>query len=275
MTSNADQSSPRDESLFDFLYLDRARLASYLAQMFDDGAHLGSKKTAASGNQFSNNASGNVLGLVKAGLGSTETTNETIERQFDASWSAPLSLLRELHEQGYIKAFSKSAALGQLILFKGNIQILDLRILQKLWQPVLAMQAALKPANTEAQRKAKKTEDAQAQTIAKVAENLPHIIQMRAFNDDHQLWATLTPDALTVNPSDLAFKHGPSIPGEWAILGLLDARPSSEEEMKLPSGLGEVETGMLQMALHLKHFLGRNFTDYGITPIAIYREVRR
>lgn len=275
MTSNAAQSSPRDESLFDFLYLDRIRLASYLAQMFDDGIHLSSKKTAASGNQFSNTASGNALGLIKAGLGSTETTNETIERQFDASWSAPLSLLRELNEQGYVKAFSKSAALGQLILFRGNIQILDLRILQKLWQPVLAMQSELKPTHTDAQRKAKKAEDAQAQAIAKVAENLPHIIQMRAFNESHQLWATLTPEALTVNPSDLAFKHGPSIPGEWAILGLLDARPTGEDELRLPVGLGEVEAGMLEMALQLKNFLGRNHTDYGITPIAIYREVGR
>lgn len=275
MTSNAAQSSPKDESLFDFLYLDRVRLASYLAQMFDDGIHLSSKKTAASGNQFSNTASGNALGLLKAGLGTTETTNETIERQFDASWSAPLSLLRELNDLGYVKTFSKLSALGQMIFFKGNIQILDLRILQKLWQPMLAMESELKPAHTEAQRKAKKAEHAQAQAIARVAENLPHIIQLRAFNDDHQLWATLTPEALTVNPSDLAFKHGPSIPGDWAILGLLDARPSGEDEMKLPAGLGQVESGMLQMALQLKHFLGRNFADYGITPIAIYREVAR
>lgn len=275
MTSNEEQNSQRDESLFDFLYLDRTRLASYLAQIFDDGIHLSSKKTAATGNQFTNSATGSVFGIVKAGLGSTESANETIERQFDASWSAPLSLLRELNESGFIKPFSKSLALGQMILFKGHIQVLDLRILQKLWQPVLAMQAAATPAHTEAQRKAKKQEEAQAQAIARVAENLPHIIQMRAFNEEHQLWATLSPEALTVNPSDLAFKHGPSIPGQWAIVGLLDARPSIEEEMKLPSGLGEVELGMLQMALQLKHTLGRNFQDYGITPIAVYREVAR
>lgn len=273
MTSSADQGSPREECLFDFLYLDRSRLASYLAQLFDDGNHIHTKKTRAVGSQSSKSASGSIPAVLKMDVGGADTTQETIERQFDASWSAPLNLLRELNERGFIAPFSSSAALGQLVLFKGNIQILDLRILQKMYLPIMELESLKAPAHTEAQRKAKKALDAQNQAFVKIAENLPHIIQLRAFNDDAQLWATLNPEALTINASDVAFKYGPSIPGEWAVLALLDARPSSGDDLRLPPGLGQMEVAMLTMAIHLKGSLGRNDSDYGITPLAIYREV--
>ena len=207
MTSSADQDSPRGECLFDFLYLDRSRLASYLAQMFDDGNHIHTKKTRAVGSLSSKTVSGSIPTVFKADIGGSDTTHETIERQFDASWSAPLSLLRELNECGFISPFSSSAALGQLVLFKGNIQILDLRILQKLYLPIMELESMKMPAHTEAQRKAKKAIDPQNHALAKIAENLPHIIQLRAFNGDAQLWSTLNPEALTINASDVAFKN--------------------------------------------------------------------
>ena len=273
MTFSVAPESQKDEFLFDFLYLDRSRLASYLAQLFTDGAHTHTKKSSATGAQTNSSTSGGIPGVIKAAVGGFETVNETIERQFDASWTAPLDLLRELSEQGYVSPFSADAILGEVVLFKGNIQVVDLRILQKLWQPMLALQAINQPAHTEAQRKTKKASEAMAGAIARVAEALPHIIQLRAFNADDQLWATLQPEALTVNASDLAFKYGPAIPGEWCVLALLDARPSDSDDIKLPQGLGDVESGMLQMALQLKTFLGRSYLDYGVTPLAIYRQV--
>jgi len=88
------------------------------------------------------------------------------------------------------------------------------------------------------------------------------------------LWGTLNPDAMVSAATDLAFKYGPSIPGDWIILGVMDAKPFDfNDEIKLPVGLGDLERGMLQMALQLKAVFGRSTLDYGITPLAIYRKV--
>ena len=57
------------------------------------------------------------------------------------------------------------------------------------------------------------------------------------------------------------------------MLALLDARPSNADDLMLPPSVGVLEALMLQMAVQLKEFLGRNASDYGVTPLAIYREV--
>lgn len=273
MTLSVDRDSQEETFLFDFLYVDRPRMASYIAQLFDDGLHTSTKKTSSIGNQSSGKFSGSIPAFAKGELGATDITNEGIERQFDAAWSAPLNLIRELQQAGFIQTDIASAALGQIVLFRGNIQVLDYRLLQRLWEPMLAHQLLLQPAHTAAQQKEKKAAAEGQKHLVKVVENLPHLVQIRAFNDAHQLWGTLEPELMVTGASDLAFKYGPCIPGEWLVLAVLDAKPFSDSDLKLPNGLGEVEAGMLQMAIQLKMLFGRGSLDFGMTPLAIYRRV--
>lgn len=274
MTSDEAQEAPEGESLFDFLYLDRARLASYAAQLFADGSLTQIKRVASKGDNQSKNLTGGVPGIAKGTMISGETLSDTIERHFDATWAAPLELFKELNERGYVRAFGADASIGQLVLFAGRIQILDLRMLQKMWKPVMQLLSMDQPSNTKQQQSVKRDQEKMQGKIAELAESLPHIIQLRGFNKDHQVWSTLQPDALTANVSDLVFKYGPSIDGEWRILGVLDAKPFDEsQEIEFPVGLGDLELGVMQFAIQLKQLMGRHAIDYGITPLAIYRRV--
>jgi len=197
MTSSAGPDSQAGESLFDFLYLDRVRLASFAAQLFDDGQLTQLKRSSAIGSNLSGDLSAGVPGLAKGSLKSGESTTENIERHFDASWSAPLNILRELQARGYISKMSTEWKLGQLVILNGYIQILDLRILQKLWRPVIALESATSP--QQKNKALQQIENRLKSKLVDTVEVLPHFIQMGAFNNDHQLWGVLIPEALTIN----------------------------------------------------------------------------
>jgi len=58
------------------------------------------------------------------------------------------------------------------------------------------------------------------------------------------------------------------------VLGILDAKPLIDAETsQLPKGAGQFETGMTALAMHLREMMGRLAGDYGVTPLAIYRQV--
>lgn len=103
MTLSVGHDSQKETYLFDFLYVDRPRMGSYIAQLFDDGVHTGTKTTSAVGNQSTGKFSGSIPALAKGELAATDTTSNGIERQFDAAWSAPLNLIRELQLGGFIQ----------------------------------------------------------------------------------------------------------------------------------------------------------------------------
>lgn len=278
MTSSAEQDSPRDKFLVDFLYADRPRLAVLAAQLFDDGHLTGLKKSSQTGVELNGKVSGGIPGIAKGESGGTEKTQESIERQFDATWAAPLSVLRELNQRGLIIEGVSSAALGQIVFVRGAIQVTDLRMLQKLWRPVVKAQEAknLATAKTEQERKKAQREAKDSLSQVDLIEMLPHALQFHVRSEDSACWATLDPDQMTINPADLAFKHGPSIPGEWLVLGILDAKPSSVHEGLLDA-INHVNTpvqlGMIQVLNGLREGFGRGADDYGITPLVIYRAI--
>jgi hypothetical protein len=276
MTSNAAQNEATTNYLFDFVYLDRDKIGSYYAQLFNDGV-LTSIKRSSSSQDTSVNSLG--VGAPKLLIGgemrNTEAVGEGLEQQFDTAWTIPLEVINELDRSGYIVPDLHAASLGQIVMFKGRIQIIDLRMVQELWEPILTMQAknGQAAAKTQQARKAATMELEEAKQMIKVISKLPHTMQMRAFGPDAQLWSTLNPSALTINNEDLAFKHGATIPGEWMVMGILDAKPDSDEEMSFPENIGEVEGGMLQLMVALRFLFGRKLTDYGITPIAVFRPI--
>ena len=278
MTSSAGHDSPGDNFLVDFLYADRPRLAVLAAQLFDDGHLTGLKKSSQTGVQLNSKVGGGIPGIARGEAGGVESNQESIERQFDATWAAPLNVLRELNARGHIIDGVGNAALGQVVLMRGTIQVTDVRMLQKLWRPVVKAEEAknLAAAKTDPEKKKIQRAAKEAASLVDLVEMLPHALQFHIRGKEAACWATLDPDQMTINPADLAFKNGPSIPGEWLALGILDARPSS-----LQVGLLEamehvnspIQLGMVQVLHGLREAFGRGEKDYGITPLLIYRVV--
>ncbi|MFT3815265.1 MAG: hypothetical protein QM740_18115 [Acidovorax sp.] len=278
MTSSAEHGSPEEDFLVDFLYADRPRLAVFAAQLFNDGHLTGLKRSSQTGVDSLLKIKGGVPGVAGGESSSTDKIQESVERQFDATWAAPLNVLRELNARGLIIDGVDRAALGQIVLVRGTIQVTDVRMLQKLWRPVVKAQEAknLAEAKTESERKKIHRMSRDETSAVDLIELLPHALQFHIRNDEVACWATLDPDQMTINPADLAFKHGPSIPGEWLTLGVLDGKPSSPQEGFLEAVKhvnSPIQLGMVQVLKGLREAFGRGEDDYGITPLVIYRAV--
>lgn len=276
MTSSADLDSQEEKFLIDFLYADRPRLATLSAQLFNDG-HLISSKTQAVKSAESGYKVGGSLKILSGDTSSLEKVQESIERQFDSTWSVPLDVLRELNAQGYLDASIEHATLGQVVLISGQVQILDLRMIQMLWKPILQIEKKKVYSNsTKSQRAALVKSAEENLDIAGIIELLPHMLELRVYSENSISCGTMNPDGLTINPADLAFKHGAYMPGDWRILALIDARPGIMEQDLVSAmirGANPVEIGLLPMYNGLRQMLGRGESEFGITPLAIYREI--
>jgi hypothetical protein len=264
--------SPSTNYLFDFLYLDRDRIASYAAQIFDSGVLTAVKQVSSSNESSAGKAHGGLGRLAGYEATNSEAINRSIERQFDAAWSTPLNVINELDRLGYIHHQLCDAGFGQLVLFSGRIQLLDMMLVKDLWEPVGRMEVAKMSTATKSQQAAKKQAERQMRDMMDIVQRLPHTLQLKMFTDKEQLWATLKPEHMTINPTDFALKHGPMIPGEWKLICALDARP---DQLDLdPARLHtDMEVGILQMLIGLRTIFGRAVSDYGVTPIAIFRAV--
>lgn len=185
-------------------------------------------------------------------------------------------MLKALNERNFISPDIANTVLGQIALVKGRIQILDLRMIQEMWDTLLDWHISQMPTATSAHRREKEKMKSNFRLAAQIIKKLPHGIHMRFFNDEVEAWSSLKPQSLMVNTDDISFKHGAVIPGEWAMVCLVDAHPDREDvKQALPRTLNELEEGMLTMMLSLRTFFGRPSNNYGLTPLAIYRETQK
>ncbi|VEB42949.1 Uncharacterised protein [Chromobacterium violaceum] len=268
------QDSQTIKSLFDYLYIDRDRLSSYSAQLFEYGSLTSIKSTEGVNKKFGSHLEGGIPKILNSRLSEDASTNESLERSFDAAWSLPLNVINALDQHGLVNRDISSTNYGQLVLIKGAIQLLDLSMLQNMWDGIAKMMVNELPTATSAQKKAKQEAEKEAKDMASVISKLPHTLQFKVFNDEAMVWSTLKPEHMIINPFDFAMKHGATISGEWFALGIVDAKPSDIEDFDKIATSNELEKGLLFMLSQLRSVMGRSLGDYGITPVAVFREIK-
>jgi hypothetical protein len=157
----------------------------------------------------------------------------------------------------------KTTPVSQIALISGSMRLIDIRMLKEMWKPIFKLATAGTAKN-------KKLDDVMVDVISK----LPHALQMSLFTGTEEAWSTLSPEHMTINPDDIALKHGSSVAGDWMLLGVVDAQP--EEDIQKPvHSSRDLENGMLQVLTGIREFFGRPCSAYGITPIAIFRPIRK
>jgi hypothetical protein len=202
-----------DDSVYDFLYVDAKRIASFLSQ-FDQYGHLTSLTRTAS----DTSASGGGLNIHVAKLDTSSTAQTTQTRQFDPQWLAPLSFLDQAQQRGMIVRGLANAGIGQFILASGALRVLDASFMKDAWSlPTISrtIRAAAPP------HKGPKPAVNPLDLMMDLLKVLPHPVQAQLDGPDFSLWCGLSPDSLITSPSDLMLKHGARIAGEWNILGIL------------------------------------------------------
>jgi len=286
-------------SVLDFLYHDSRRIGSFLSQFEGDG-HLqqltrtkhglrGKKETS------SRDVKGN-LGVASGGLkGETETAlemNEGYARVFDPYWANARAFLDHLSEREMIQRDITAAAVGQFVLAKGWLNILDLAMFKDVWKipevrkkiqsgavsskPIAQMNAAEKAVHKEQKEN--------MEMLLAMMQIMPHSVHASMITnaeDPSLVWCALREEYLVTPASDLTLAHGATMPGEWSILGILSAAPefvnpdlsgNADDQM---AGLMQSIVGQVSKTIApiVRVALGRPAAASAVTPLLIFREV--
>lgn len=137
---SSEESGPEEDvSVFDFLYQDERRIASFLAQFDPNGVVQSLKRTlqaAQSTQEGSKGSLGVNAGLIKGQFGEDIQANrgssEGSERVYDPMWSNARAFLDYVEQRGLLQRHIQHARMGQITLAKGDLWMLDMSMLQNM-----------------------------------------------------------------------------------------------------------------------------------------------
>jgi hypothetical protein len=298
-------SDPQGASyVYDFLYYDARRIGSFQAQLGAHGTlqkvrrHQGSSEDSSYG--ATAKAAGGVPAVanLEAGTDNKQTTryDESVDQEYDPFWINGLTLFEDLDKHGLINRQISTARIGQFVLIKGSLSVLDFSTLKVAWKSpsIRAMMSKapepLAQNATGADRRARKEAvENQERTLSlsiDVLESMPHTVQATVISGSDHVWSTLWPEGLVAQSSDILLKHGFDVGGEWAVLGIVDAVPDDSTVPDVPAGYAAINVKSVNAAAGTilgamvatlapiaRTMLGRPSNAYGITPLLIFREV--
>ncbi len=291
---------PDESYVYDFLYYDSRRIGSFQAQLNPHGSLTALKSRTGTGEEdLSGSLKKATVGINGLGGGETGVNDahklswsEDVERNFDPYWINGLSLYEKAEQNGLLKLDITQARVGQLVVVRGGVTVLDYSILRHAWQSgvlkdmAMTKPTVLPPNSTGAERRAHKLQEEEAektfQFSVDIVKALPHTVQATIHSAGQYVWCTLRDEAMVGSASDIMLKHGFSLEGDWTIFGILDAHP---DDAANDTSLNSIFTVMAatggspfgQMIATLapiaRNLLGRPNTAYAVTPIMIFREI--
>lgn len=293
----------KDNLVFDFLYFDTERIASFLAQLNDLGQFQSiSNNENIKENKSSTTAGGGKVGagFFNAGLEVNQTKgseqNKTLNTVYDARWLNALNFLNIAEQKKLINKDIKTSGIGQLVLFSGSVFIYDSSIPSEIMKNEKIKQYMLRDTPGSNRREKRKNAAIGAmgsynmgsQELAfELSNAMPNSIQFSMQNGDTQTWSCLDEKNMTIRPLDLILKHGLAIPGHWLVIGILDAVPilsDKDEPIKFRENKGDHQLPVFPFAQHceriglevystMRRFFGKQNSFYGVTPLLIFRSV--
>ena len=291
--SREEQGELNIDSVFDFLYYDSLRIASFLSQ-FDNSGHLRevilSESAQGSKNKVGKLKVGGGVPLMASGEGDySRAAGESRElgnqRIYDPTWANARAFLDLLDEHNMIERNIAKATMGQFVLCSGSLSVTTLQLMEKIWK-LPSVQSLIKagaggPSENRQQRRAKGRSAASSTTpevdlVIDLLSILPHTIQAK-ISGTSNVWCSLSENGMSVLASDVTLKHGITIPGTWHALGVLDAKPEhdllEEVEVDVSDGKEVAAKLMTQLGPLAKRLVGRPDDHFAITPLLIFREV--
>ena len=295
MLSESSSPSPAESEsdragLYDFIYLDRLRIASYYSQLTNRGITTGMSTTEGVLRSTTRTGVAGVQPFVSGSGAVNTTTNESAHRQFDPAILEAIEAIECLDDEGSIAEDLDGAVIGSIIIAHGNLSILDVRLIKEMWNPLAAILGQMNQETvsvsadmTRNERKAAQRATAtngianQLSSIVEIAKSLPHAIQATLSSKNHDaLWSVLELQHFIGSPEALTLKHGAFIDGDWSIIALLDARPDvGTQSDPFADASGNVADMMRGLQEFIRQQFGRPQVAYAVTPLAIYRVIPR
>jgi len=280
--SGEESGGAKTNPVYDFFYHDPRRVGSYLAQFDPNGLLQSVKQTIAIEESEGSSLSGGVAVAVAKGQysGSEGSASKAAaEKTYDPFWLHTLTLLDFLRTQDLVASDIESAQIGRFVLCEGQLVVVDSTILQKLYATQEVRAISRGKAIDPASGKPVSNREFNLNMIA--LQEAPPNTQSIFATDNATIWCTLRPEGMITPPSEILLKHGTVIGGRWHLLGIKDADRMEEasEVMKqaekftlmFPASrfLGE----MISTSAYLQAWLGRPASSFGITPLAIFRQI--
>jgi hypothetical protein len=251
--------------IYDFLYVDRARVSALYAQLFPQGVITTVKTTAQQSFSDDSNIGANVA-FAKAETKSVEGGSEGIEHMFDASWSIPLEVLSRLQSLSRVRESLKGAGLGAIVLADCHLRLIDFASMENLWEPALKMAG-----------QADQQQQMPPEVIASISEALkamPRALHAQFLTGEAFLWSSLQPGGLTIPTSDITLKYGGAVSGSWKLLYILDCWADTGEPPDVSGWSGGQLIDSVLTAMHgLRTMMGRPAMWIGVTPLMIFRSI--
>lgn len=278
------QESQNIESIFDFFYLDNPKIKSFYAQLNGLGSLNTLKNTSQIGDTRKMEATVGLPTVTGGKMGNDHSVNSASEHTYDGIPTMPREMIDRLDELGFIHQELSEDILGNLVLLKGRLGVIDIEVTKELFEPALNVYLKeLNEQNTPESRKLAKDLKSNLKDITSLFKGIPFGLEAKLLhktgtkNDSgvdlcNEVWMTLNRAEIVGSPLDLNFKHGEFLAGDWHVLGVLDALPF--DGFTFDTDPNEFRDGIVTMLNMVRTIAGRPETAYGITPIAIFRVLR-
>lgn len=287
--SGRQQQAPAKNSVYDFLYHDARRIASFLAQFQTYGVAQSIKATEGAGRSETTKgaveASGGVplIAAGKAGIDRSVTNDErdSVEQTFDPLWTNAQRLLDYLDEHELIARNVKEAGIGRFVLASGRLAVVDLSVMRALMSSSIVRRSMLqgegRTGPNRKERHGQRAAPSEMELGLELIGAYPMTIQATITASDVSVWCSLRDDCFVTAPGNLLLHHGVAIAGNWHMLGIMDAHPDAEFAIEdLMAGLFDgsvLAHAASNMAPAVRLAIGRPAAAYGVTPLMIFRSV--
>lgn len=260
-------------TLYDFLYIDNERVKFIYAQLFsgllDAIEDVASERTTQTS---SGRAGGSPVGHLEH---STQTSEEESRlEQIDPHDLILKDVLQKLNEYDMIKHDDRSALVGNFVLLNGKISILDFGNYQYFIDilPGLIQSEATQKQGKDSKKDSKQKENEEIKSFLQLMSNIvPWSIQLIISSENLLGWGAINSNNLRDDPGNLMLKHGPTLVGNWYMLGIVDALDSQFGQTS--ASYPQTISGLMQANDTIRETFGRPQHFVGITPLMVFRKL--
>lgn len=251
-------------ALVDFLYRDSSRIDSLFSQLFQ-GSLKEVAATSACANKQTNGVEGSIPGVVKGGFSGEETITETIAKKIDPYDQNILDLLSNFDLMTENSQALRNDDIGKVALLNGQIKIRDYKSLKNS-MPVVFQVAPMLGYFGQTKKEFEKL----SKLIQGMIDIIPLGLELEFTTSQQEvLIGNLKTDCFSDSPQDLMRIYGNNMPGEWKILGVVDALNTNNQGDNGAS----VRASLDGFANMIKGIYSTDNIKFSISPIVIFREL--
>lgn len=265
-----DSNSPTRNSVLDFLYVDRARVAQFASQLLPDGNSNQVKRQSSKKSEEASSGGFDAV-VAKANVQWQKGSTDVIEYTSDASWEKVEALLSELQAGKFLFDIADIPQVGSLVKLDAHIEIVAQNVFKSVWESIL--NAAIANDQIDPSTLGKTSVSNLAQILTVMPQ--PTVLLALERSLSLPLWGILKEDGFIGAKDDFALMYGGHVPGNWKIIGSLDVLPEETSENVLNVlAASEALRGIQQATTQMRAVFGRPLGSWGITPICIFREIQ-